>query len=101
MVLELSESNFDDIVNQDKTVLVDFWAPWCGPCKLMGPLLDTLASQVGDDVQICKVNVDENPGITAKYGISSLPTLMVFKSGDITKKQVGFTAMAKLLELVS
>lgn len=101
MVLELSESNFDDIINQDKTVLVDFWAPWCGPCKMLGPLIENLSQQVDEDVVVCKINVDDNQAIAQKYGVASLPTILVFKSGEVTNQNIGFAPMPKLMELVS
>ncbi|MDV3309154.1 MAG: thioredoxin [Cyclobacteriaceae bacterium] len=87
--IELNDSNFDQVVNSDKPVLVDFWAEWCGPCKMIGPLVEELASEYEGKAVIAKLNVDENPGVTARYGIRNIPTLLVFKNGQIVDKQVG------------
>lgn len=87
--LELTDANFDEVVNTDKPVLVDFWAEWCGPCKMIGPVVEELAGEYEGKAVIAKLNVDENPDITARYGIRSIPTLLVFKNGQIVDKQVG------------
>ncbi len=82
--IELTDSNFEQIINSDKAVLVDFWAEWCGPCKMIGPVVEELANDYDG-----KLNVDENPQTAAKFGIRSIPTLLVFKGGQIVDKQVG------------
>lgn len=87
--IELTDANFDQVVNSDKPVLVDFWAEWCGPCKMIGPVVEELAGDYEGKAVIAKLNVDENPGVTSRYGIRSIPTLLVFKSGQIVDKQVG------------
>ncbi|HEY8513441.1 MAG TPA: thioredoxin [Cyclobacteriaceae bacterium] len=87
--IELNDSNFDQVVNSDKPVLVDFWAEWCGPCKMIGPLVEELAGEYEGKAVIAKLNVDENPDVTARYGIRNIPTLLVFKNGQIVDKQVG------------
>lgn len=87
--IELTDSNFDQIVNTDKPVLVDFWAEWCGPCKMIGPVVEELAKDYDGKAVVAKLNVDENPLITARYGVRSIPTLLVFKGGQIVDKQVG------------
>lgn len=87
--IELNDANFDEIVSSDKPVLVDFWAEWCGPCKMIGPVVEELAGDYEGKAVIGKLNVDENPDVTAKYGIRSIPTLLVFKNGQIVDKQVG------------
>lgn len=87
--IELNDTNFDQIVNSDKPVLVDFWAEWCGPCKMIGPLVEELAGDYEGKAVVAKLNVDENPDVTARYGIRSIPTLLVFKNGKIVDKQVG------------
>jgi thioredoxin 1 len=87
--IELTDANFDQIITSDKPVLVDFWAEWCGPCKMIGPVVEELAGDYEGKAVVGKLNVDENPQTAAKFGIRSIPTLLVFKGGQIVDKQVG------------
>lgn len=87
--IEITDSNFDEITNTDKPVLVDFWAEWCGPCKMIGPVVEELANDYEGKAIIAKVDVDSNPNTSAKFGIRSIPTLLVLKNGKIVEKQVG------------
>ncbi|MDN5211188.1 thioredoxin [Fulvivirgaceae bacterium BMA12] len=87
--VEITDANFEEVINSEKPVLVDFWAEWCGPCKMIGPLVEELATDYDGKAVIGKVNVDENPNVSAKFGIRSIPTLLVFKAGEIVDKQIG------------
>ncbi len=87
--LEITDANFESVINTDQPVLVDFWAEWCGPCRMVGPIVEELAGEYEGRAVIGKVDVDSNPQISAKFGIRSIPTLLVFKNGQVVDKQVG------------
>jgi len=87
--LHLDASTFDATIESSTPTLIDFWAPWCGPCRALGPTIDKLAADLGDRAQVGKVNIDDHPEIAAKFGISSIPTVVVFKDGQVTDQFVG------------
>ena len=95
-IVNVSDQSFNTEVEGTGTVLVDFWAPWCGPCKMLAPILEELAADVGDDVKIAKVNVDENPESASRFGVMSIPTLILFKDGQPVDKVVGLNSKENL-----
>ena len=89
-VIVLTESNWHaEVINSDKPVLVDFWAPWCGPCRIIAPIIEELAMELGDKVKFGKLNTDENPNIAMQYGIRAIPTLILFKNGEVVDIRIG------------
>jgi thioredoxin 1 len=100
-VIHISDSEFDSKVLQgDVPCLVDFWAPWCGPCKAIGPVIDELADEYAGKVQIAKMNVDDNPATPGKYGIRAIPTLILFKNGEVVDQITGAVGKAQLSDLI-
>ena len=99
MALEITDENFQEVVlNSDSPVLVDFWATWCGPCRTVGPILDELATELEGRAVVGKVNIDSNSDTPLTYGIRSIPTLLIFKNGEIVDKLVGAVPKSQLLE---
>src|SRR4029078_6864283 len=97
-----SDASFEtDVLKSSEPVVVDFWAEWCGPCRMIAPALEEISGAMGDKVKIVKLNVEENPNVAAKYGIMSIPTLMLFKNGEIASRQVGAAPKQKLQQWIS
>lgn len=98
---KVSDETFEnDVLQATKPVVVDFWAEWCGPCKTIGPYLEEIAEEMGERITVAKLNVDENPRVPSKYGIRGIPTLMIFKNGEVASTQVGVLPKGKLVEWI-
>jgi len=100
-VLEVSNDNFEsEVVNSEKPVLVDFWAEWCGPCKQIAPVVEEIAGEHSDKLKVCKMDVDANRETAVQFGIRSIPTLLIFKNGEVTGSQIGAVSKQQLLEFI-
>tara|TARA_B100000212_G_scaffold128092_1_gene96044 strand:- start:336 stop:662 length:327 start_codon:yes stop_codon:yes gene_type:complete len=100
-VLEVSNDNFEsEVVNSEKPVLVDFWAEWCGPCKQIAPVVEEIAGEHSDKLKVCKMDVDANRETAAQFGIRSIPTLLIFKNGEVAGSQIGAVSKQQLLEFI-
>ena len=101
-ILEIDDSNFEaEVLQSDIPVMVDFWAPWCGPCKAIGPLVEDLAKTFGEKIKFAKCNVDNSPVTPSKFGIKAIPTLIFFKAGDVVEQITGMVAKSKLEEAIN
>jgi thioredoxin 1 len=95
--MNITEEEFDGVIQNTTTpVLIDFWAEWCGPCKMLSPVIDELAAEYGEKIKIAKVNVDQQPNLAARYGIRSIPTIFIFKNGEIAEQMVGMQSKEDL-----
>jgi len=100
MALEITDATLNEVLNSDKPVVIDFWAEWCGPCRMVGPIIEELAEEYADKAIIGKVDVDNNDEITSKYGIRNIPTILFIKNGEIVDKQVGAAQKSVLVEKI-
>ena len=100
-IVHTNDQNFEtDVLQSDKAVLVDYWAEWCGPCKMIAPLLEDVAGEYADRVTVAKLNIDENPETPPKYGIRGIPTLMLFKNGNVEATKIGAVSKSQLSEFI-
>lgn len=102
MVNIFNEENFEnEVINSEKTTIVDFYADWCGPCKMMSPVIDEIANEVSENVKVCKLNVDEAQDIAIQYNVMSIPTLVIIKDGNVVDTLVGLRAKSEVLESIN
>jgi thioredoxin 1 len=100
-IKHVTDASFEqDVLKSDKPVLLDFWAEWCGPCKMIGPILEELSGEYGDKLQIAKMNVDENQGVPSQFNIRGIPTLILFKNGTVAAQKVGALAKSQLTAFI-
>lgn len=101
-IVALTDDNFEEeVLKSTVPVLVDYWAEWCGPCKMIAPILDEVSEEYGEKVKIGKLNIDDNPGIPPKYGIRGIPTLMLFKDGNVEATKVGAVSKSQLTDFIN
>lgn len=101
MALEITDATFEEIIGSDKPVVIDFWAEWCGPCRMVGPIVEELSKEYDGKVVVGKVDVDSNDEITSKFGIRNIPTILFFKNGEVVDKQVGATQKSVLADKIN
>ena len=101
-LIHVTDDSFEnDVLKASGAVLVDFWAPWCGPCKQIAPILDEIAAEMGDSITIAKIDIDDNPNTPGKYGVRGIPTLMIFSDGNVQGTKVGAVTKGKLVDFIN
>lgn len=100
MEVKITNENYESYKNGELPLVIDFWATWCGPCRMQAPILDELDEQLGDKVKICKLDVDDEPAIAQRFGVFSIPTLMVFRNGEMISKEVGVHTVEQLMTML-
>ena len=99
--MNITKNNFEqEVLHSDKPVLIDFWAPWCGPCRMLSPVISEIAEEYGDKVKVCKVNVDDEGELAASFNVMSIPTLVVVKDGKVTNSSIGVRPKAQIIEMI-
>lgn len=99
--MNITKNNFEqEVLHSDKPVLIDFWAPWCGPCRMLSPVISEIAEEYGDKVKVCKVNVDDEGELAASFNVMSIPTLVVVKDGKVTNSSIGVRPKAQIVEMM-
>ena len=99
--MNITKNNFEqEVLHSDKPVLIDFWAPWCGPCRMLSPVISEIAEEYGDKIKVCKVNVDDEGELAASFNVMSIPTLVVVKNGKVTNSAVGVRPKAQIVEMM-
>ena len=99
--MNITKNNFEqEVLHSDKPVLIDFWAPWCGPCRMLSPVISEIAEEYGDKIKVCKVNVDEEGDLAASFNVMSIPTLVVVKDGKVANSAVGVRPKAQIVEMI-
>lgn len=101
MAVNLTKENFEtEVIKSDLPVLVDFWAPWCGPCRMIAPIVDEIAKEYAGKIKVCKLNIDDSPELASQFGVMSIPTMIIFDKGKVVNKSVGVLPKEKLAELI-
>jgi thioredoxin 1 len=99
--MNITKNNFEqEVLHSDKPVLIDFWAPWCGPCRMLSPVISEIAEEYGDKIKVCKVNVDDEGELAASFNVMSIPTLVVVKNGKVTNSAIGVRPKAQIVEMI-
>lgn len=100
-IINLNKDNYKkEVLDTDKTILIDFWASWCGPCKMLSPIIDEVSNEVSDNIKICKVNIDEQQDLATQFQIMSIPTLVIIKNGQVVNNSVGVRSKEEILEML-